>query len=160
VWRPLYRWVEQGYEMLYGGRGQAGWPVYVHEAELRDWQEEEKGIEWRLTQRIALFWPEGAYPVVDDNEFTIRWRGSECYVGNNSHFLLLKTLVTARGRNVSHEEVREALGNEMMSSDALRQVLARLKATLRDSDCRELAKCIVTRDRGYIRLETPDSRGG
>ncbi len=156
LWRPLYRCVERGYEMLYGGKEEAGWPSYISEADLQVWRAEEQEIEWSLIARIKIFWPEGDFPVVDDDEFSVRWKGEACVLGNNQCYRLMKLLVKVRGRGVSHEDIGEALSDEQMTGAAVRKVVERLRKSLRDSPCSALAAWIVT-EAGQVRLKLPAS---
>lgn len=155
VWRPLALWVRRGFDLLFGGRDRGGWPWPISPAELRRWVDDEVEIEEALSPRGGLVGPDDSHPVVIDDRFSVRYQGSECHLGNTDSFRLLRHLLRHCGRSVPHRELRATLDDHMMSPEALRKAVCRVRNKLRAGPCRGLAAGIVTRDAGHVRLDVP-----
>ncbi|HMP02779.1 MAG TPA: hypothetical protein PKC45_09800 [Gemmatales bacterium] len=153
LWRPLCRWVESGYLMLYDGMEQQEWPKYVQDARVKEWCSEEQEIEYLLFSRIALFIPYDEFPVVNEKDFTLRWRGKTGLIGDNDSFQILKYLM--KHRSIHYDQVCMVLCNDGMTTDAIRQAISRMKKRLRAAGCSELADCILPPKSGIIRVEFP-----
>jgi len=149
VWKPLHAWVARGYQMLFGNDV----PKLIPEMELIQWEKDELQLEHQLLAHLLEVMPEDDYPIADEDTFRVRWRNEECDLGNHDPFRLMKCLLEARGRYVSHDDIAEYLSNEYMTGIAIRKLVERLCKALEKSPCRALAKCIVT-DNEMVKIDT------
>lgn len=151
IWRPISDWVERGFALLYPADSEEIATV-VPKEELLQWEEGLADLELKLLIRIADFLPEPDYPVVDDSDFSISWRGLRCELGKAQSYRLVKRLVRAKGKPVSRAEIEDALGDDLMDPAAVRQAVSRLRQALLKSDLEILAKAIIS-DKGHTRLD-------
>jgi hypothetical protein len=155
VWKPIHEWVQRGYAMLFSGSGDKDWPRPVEAAVLSAWEAEEQGLESRLFERMSTFIPEPDLPVIDpDEQFTIRWRGYPCYLGDNDSFRIMRRIIEAKNRMASREEIGLAIGSDYFTDEALRQAASRLKKKLKEAGLGELAARLKTTENGkYVYLD-------
>lgn len=89
-------------------------------------------------------------PFMDQDRFSVWWKGQEIILGNTDSFRLCQLLVDKKRKNVSHEEIRDKLDKPHMSPDAIRQSVWSLRQKLPD----DLARMIVATE-GYYCLDLP-----
>jgi hypothetical protein len=60
IWTPLYRWVERGYNFLFGDLDCEDWPTCIPEEDLVKWQDKRQEIEWQILAQICKLMPNDA----------------------------------------------------------------------------------------------------
>lgn len=68
---------------------------------------------------------------LDDDRFSLRHGDTEIRLGNTDLYRVCREFFTRRRRIVSHEDLREVLGKQDMTAEAVRQTVHRLREELR-----------------------------
>ena len=92
------------------------------------------------------------YLVIEDQLFTIRYRGKPCFLGNSLGYRLILKLLESRGRYVSHEELLESIWCGKRSVSAIKSVISDLRHKLMESGLTELARALDGTLKGHYRL--------
>lgn len=150
IWGPLQRWVQRGHAMLFERRLGAIWPVRIPEHDLRDWQQKGQEIEALLKDRKVIFCPDDVVPVIDEEHYSVRWKGVTGALGNNNEFRLMTLLVKTRGHTVSYATIYNRLGLKC----AIHQTVWRLKQLLKQRLPSDLHECLSNREE-KVRLDLP-----
>ena len=74
--------------------------------------------------------PSDDLPVIDEDRFSIWWRGKETPLGNTERFTLVSRLIHSRGRKVLHLDICDLLDNPQMSPEAIRSAISKLRKKL------------------------------
>lgn len=74
--------------------------------------------------------PSDDLPVIDEDRFSIWWRGKETSLGNTERFLLASRLIRSRGRKIEHLDICDLLDNPQMRPEAIRSAISKLRQKL------------------------------
>lgn len=97
---------------------------------------------WNVHRRNPPAKPSANLPTLDRETFVVRFRGKSCFLGNTLPFRFLERLARRANSYITYEDLFADVWNGVRSEDAVRSVVRRLRAMLRQSGLAELATAI------------------
>lgn len=95
--------------------------------------------------------PEASGPVLNEEQFVVRFRGKTCFLGNTKGFHLLRILVENRDRYVSRSTLVELVWDQaLITEGAIESVVTKVRKALRAAGLDELL--IDGSNRGHYQL--------
>ena len=91
-------------------------------------------------------------PTVDRDTFVVRFRGKTCFLGNSLPFRLFERLLHRPNTYVTYEDLFSEVWQGVRSEEAVRSVVKRLRAMLRQCGMAELATAIDGSVSGHYAL--------
>lgn len=91
------------------------------------------------------------FPVLDDNRFTVHWRGRSCELGCTLACKVLRRLARRPNFFVSCDQLRDDVWRQSECADGtIRSEVRHLRRRLRTAGMEELADAIRSRKRYYV----------
>ncbi len=138
IWRPLFRWSDSCFQLLYDGKDRLDFKV------LEALDADELEIEWHLLAQMMEFLPQGKWPIADTETGFLCWDSREESM-TNTELTILSRIFTARGK---YTEIYDPHEKEL-EPQAFRKALSRIKQSLTRIHFEDIAASLEKRPESY-----------